>query len=146
MKRTFLTSTYSTAAFCPRLPRLPTLERGRHRQNKNSLKHAQGILPLLPYSVTRSAGEAVDGDEAAPGADGDAVVARGDNRVGDLHVLALPDVDAVRVGAVPGGNDGQLLHPDGPAGDDHDVHLRAVHAAEVAQLQVVALHHFKRLV
>ena len=42
-----------------------------------------------------AADDSVDGDEAAPGTDGDAVVARADGRTGDVDVFAPVDVDAV---------------------------------------------------
>jgi len=99
----------------------------------------------LPYSVARPALDAVDGDESAAGAYGDAVVARADGRIGDLHAVAPLDVDAVRVGAVPRRGDVEPPHVDAAALDDGDVHLRAVAAAELAQLQVVAAHQLQRL-
>lgn len=100
----------------------------------------------LPYSVARPALDAVGGDEAAPGAYGDAVVAGADPALGDLHILAAPDVDAVRVRAAPRRGDGEPPHLDAGALKDDDVHLRAVLAAQLAHLQVVAHHQLQRLV
>lgn len=90
--------------------------------------------------MARAADDSVDGDEAAPGADGDAVVARADGRTGDVDVFAPVDVDAVGVGAVLRRGDGELRHVDLAAHAEPDVNLRAVLAAELAQLHVGAVH------
>ena len=99
----------------------------------------------LPYAVARPALDAVDGDEAAAGAYGDAVVARADPGAGDPHVLALADVDAVRVWAAPRRGDGEPPHVDAAALEDGDVHLRAVLAADLTHLQVAAPHQLQPL-
>ena len=87
-----------------------------------------------------AADDSVHGDESAPGADGDAFAAGAHGRSGDADVLAPVDVHAVGVGAVPGRGGGQLRQVDLAALADGDMHLRAVLAAELAQLHVGAVH------
>ena len=72
-------------------------------------------------------------------------VARADPGAGDPHVLALADVDAVRVWAAPRRGDGEPPHVDAAALEDGDVHLRAVLAADLTHLQVAAPHQLQRL-
>ena len=115
------------------------------RPRSTGLPFSVASIDGLPYSVARPALDAVDGDEAAAGAYGDAIVARADGGIGDPHALAPLDVDAVRVGAVPRRGDVEPPHVDAAALDDGDVHLRAVAAAELAQLQVVTAHQLQRL-
>ena len=57
--------------------------------------------------MARSADDAGDGNEAGAPDDGDAVVARRYDGVAYLHVRAAGNMDAVSVGALLRGRDGQ---------------------------------------
>ena len=95
--------------------------------------------------MARSADNVGGRDKPRAADDGDAVVARPDDGVGDLDVRAARHVDSVRVGALVGSRDGQLGHPDAGAPGEGEMHLLAVPELEIAHAQAIARPECQRL-
>ena len=89
--------------------------------------------------MSGAACDVLDMDIGSAGADGDAVVAVGDDGVGDEDVLGVLDVDAVGVGAQRGGANGQAVDVHASAAVEPEVGLRAVVYLEPLHRHVVAL-------
>ena len=73
-----------------------------------------GTLAKTPdgKSVSGPAFESFDEDVFAAGANGDAIVSGSNDRVGDLDVSGIAEMDSVGVRAILGGGDGEASHLD----------------------------------
>jgi hypothetical protein len=136
----------------PALPRLdpdPVVRVPDHGVAHRHVGHARpgALLAQGPDAdaVAQPAGDVLDVHVEGAGADGDAVVAVGDRRVGDEHVLGVLDVDAVRVGALLRGADGQAAHQHAAAAVETEVELGAVLHLEALHRHVVAREEPERL-
>lgn len=85
-----------------------------------------GVLPEAPDAdpVARSAPDTVYVDLTAPRAERDAVIPSGDDRVGDLDVFRVAEVDPISVGALRRGDDAEALELD--VGAPQHVHVEVL--------------------
>jgi hypothetical protein len=67
------------------------------------------------------------------------LITAADGRAPDLDVLGVLKMDAVGVGAVSGGGDGDVLHPDASGAVELEVALRAVADPDVAHADIEAV-------
>lgn len=61
--------------------------------------------------MSRATCDFVDGNVGGSFNHTDAIIARANNRFGDLHVVGVADMDAIGVGAFIGGRDTDVTHP-----------------------------------
>ena len=115
---------------------------GAHQRATFHLHVLHVLLVLVPPqapdadAVAGAALDAVDPDRLAAGPDGDAVVADADGGAADGHVLRVPHVDSVRVGAVPRGLHRHLVDQHVLAREDVEVEELAVGQRDAPDLGV----------